>query len=614
MKQKTHTSPPPHSIWNNYQFASRIYHEGIGKRYHLHDVIAILLGALSPFIAMAFPSFAVSLLQSDTPIEFIVVLIIGYVLLMKGLSVAKAYIDNIQLMNYFFGRIKAADPMRQHLLNMNFEALESKEGQEKVRAADECIYHGNERGIEAFLVQFPKVVLNTLGFSLYSFIVIKINIWLFAFMFFTAVAFSVLSLMQGGYWNKIYKRFTGLYMRRKKSFQETMAAEARGDIILYQMKDWLCRKLYDIADTYEKVFRKYYKLETQTNLLILFINFLRDGVVYYVLIRQMILGQINVSSLLLMIGVVAGYGTWMQQLLNALQEISANTHTVTQFRDFLDYGNEPDNAIKEIQLDKGVHEIKLENVSYRYYGATENVISGVTLTIKAGEKVALVGANGAGKTTLVKLICGLYQPTGGRITINGIDTTKISREQYYKAFSVVFQDLKVYAATIAQNVSCTLVPNRDIVNESLRKAGLWEKIASLSNGIDSDLTHNLSEKGVLLSGGETQKLMLARAIYQDSPILILDEPTAALDPIAESEMYEAYSAFTTGKTSLFISHRLSSTRFCDKVCFMKDGKLSEIGTHDTLLELKGDYAQMFMVQSQYYKESFDLKKEVLNDV
>jgi len=128
------------------------------------------------------------------------------------------------------------------------------------------------------------------------------------------------------------------------------------------------------------------------------------------------------------------------------------------------------------------------------------------------------------------------------------------------------------------------------------------------------LTHNLSEKGVLLSGGETQKLMLARAIYQDSPILILDEPTAALDPIAESEMYEAYSAFTTGKTSLFISHRLSSTRFCDKVCFMKDGKLSEIGTHDTLLELKGDYAQMFMVQSQYYKESFDLKKEVLNDV
>ncbi|OJV65195.1 MAG: hypothetical protein BGO41_01135 [Clostridiales bacterium 38-18] len=609
-KRKKQSNPHKYSVISNYIYATKLYHDGVGKKYHLHDLLAILFGVASPFIAMAFPSFAVAQLQSDRAHETIFIFIIGYVLILKGLSVATAYIGNVQVMDYFLGRITTASPMRRHILEMNFEALERKEGQEKVRAADECVFHGNEHGIEAFLSAFPKVVLNVLGFLLYSLIVIKISPWLFVFMFVTAIVFSALSLIQGNYWNKMYKSMHVLYMRRKKSFHETMTVDARGDIILYQMKDWLCEKLNAVAKAYADVYRKYFRLETSTNLIILLINALRDGAVYFILIRQMTLGQIGISELLLMVGVVAGYSAWMQQLFVAVQQIAANAYTVSQYRDFLAYGNEPENSITQLSLEKGQHEIKLENVSFRYDGAEQDVLTDINLTIRPGEKVALVGANGAGKTTLVKLISGLYAPTRGRITIDGIDMTQISREQYYKAFSVVFQDLKIYAATVAQNVSCSLEPDREKVVESLKKAGLWEKIASLSSGIDADMTHHLSENGVLLSGGETQKLMLARALYQDAPILILDEPTAALDPIAESEMYETYSTFSLDKTSLFISHRLSSTRFCDRVCFMKSGQLTEIGTHEDLISLSGDYAQMFNIQAQYYKEEFESNREV----
>ena len=221
----------------------------------------------------------------------------------------------------------------------------------------------------------------------------------------------------------------------------------------------------------------------------------------------------------------------------------------------------------------------------------------------------MVGLNGAGKTTLVKLICGLYDPTEGCVMLNGKDIRDYNRRDYYKMFAAVFQDFSLMAVSVAANVAQT-EDNIDYarVKDCISKAGLTEKIESLPEKYESKLNRDVYEDATTLSGGETQKLMLARALYKNAPFLILDEPTAALDPLAESDMYNKYNEMAHGRTSVYISHRLASTRFCDRILFISDAVISEEGTHDELMRAGGKYAELFTVQSKYYKEGADDEK------
>ena len=248
-------------------------------------------------------------------------------------------------------------------------------------------------------------------------------------------------------------------------------------------------------------------------------------------------------------------------------------------------------------------EIRLEDVSYRYPGAQKDTISHMNLTLHPGEKLAMVGLNGAGKTTLVKLICGFFDPTQGRVLLNGQDIRQYNRKEYYGLFAAVFQSFSVVDCTVAQNVAQEAKEiDRERVARCLEQAGLLEKVGELPQGMNTYLGRELYEEGVELSGGQNQRLMLARALYKNADILLLDEPTAALDPIAENDIYMRYSRMTEGKTALFISHRLASTQFCDRILFLKDGLIAEEGTHRSLLEQGGEYAKLFEIQSRYYRE------------
>jgi ABC-type multidrug transport system fused ATPase/permease subunit len=242
------------------------------------------------------------------------------------------------------------------------------------------------------------------------------------------------------------------------------------------------------------------------------------------------------------------------------------------------------------------------SVSYTYPNSESPTIKNINLTIEAGEKIALVGLNGAGKTTLVKLICGMYTPTSGSILVNGYDINEYNREEYYSIISAVFQQYKFLPVSIAQNISI-FKPDNARLEECIEYSGIRDKLEKLPDGINTPLIKELNPNGAELSGGESQKLLLARAIYKPSSILVLDEPTAALDPIAESEMYGRYNDFAADKTSLFISHRLASTRFCDRIVYIQDGEIKEIGTHDALLNANGKYAELFNIQSHYYKDN-----------
>jgi ABC-type bacteriocin/lantibiotic exporters, contain an N-terminal double-glycine peptidase domain len=244
---------------------------------------------------------------------------------------------------------------------------------------------------------------------------------------------------------------------------------------------------------------------------------------------------------------------------------------------------------------------------YFRYPESENwTLRHFNLTIAAGEKLALVGINGAGKTTCIKLLTGLYQPTEGRILLDGQDISMMSREECYALFSVVFQDAMPLAMSLRENIALANEESTDEakVEDCIERAGLATMVASLSRGANTELTRFLDEHGMDLSGGQTQRLMLARALYKNAPVILLDEPTAALDPIAEAEMYERYSQLVGFKTSVYISHRLASTRFCDRIAFLENGQLVEIGSHADLIAAKGKYAAMYLVQSQYYQEDY----------
>ena len=227
----------------------------------------------------------------------------------------------------------------------------------------------------------------------------------------------------------------------------------------------------------------------------------------------------------------------------------------------------------------------------------------MSFKVGKGENIAIVGENGAGKTTAVKLLCGLYYPTSGEILINGKNNRDFSSDSYFNLFSAVFQDYYFMPMTIAENVCTTLNYDKEKLFAAFEKAGISDKINTLPDKEKSYMIKDVYKNAVDFSGGEKQKLLLAKAIYKNAPVLILDEPTAALDPIAENELYLKYNEMTSGKISFFISHRLSSTRFCDRILFIKDGKIAESGTHDELMALKGLYYRMYQVQSYYYKEN-----------
>lgn len=335
------------------------------------------------------------------------------------------------------------------------------------------------------------------------------------------------------------------------------------------------------------------------------LSLLRNGVAYYLLISLTLKNNLSASSFLLYFTAVGGFTTWVTGILTGCTTLRKQSLDLSSLREFLD-AREPfkfeDGTAIEPDPAKP-YQIELQNVSFRYPGAKEDTLHGINLTIHPGEKLAVVGLNGAGKTTLIKLICGFLDPTEGRVLLNGQDIRDLNRRDYYRHFSAVFQKFSLLAATVAENVAQT-DENIDMarVRDCIARAGLTEKIESLPKQYDTHLNKAVFEDAVELSGGETQRLMLARALYKSGPILLLDEPTAALDPIAENDMYQRYNELTAGCTSVYISHRLASTRFCDRILLIADHAIAEEGTHEELLAKGGRYAELFEIQRRYYQE------------
>lgn len=387
------------------------------------------------------------------------------------------------------------------------------------------------------------------------------------------------------------------------------------DIRLYRMAVWLGNVYKQNMELLGRWYRRYSKKVFGTAVCDSGLVMIRDIAAYAYLLYLIAAGKISVADFVLYFGVITGFSVWLSGMLagfTAWKRVSLQTDYLRTFLDYPDRYRR-DGGIDAAECSRVPAVLSLCDVSYRYEGAETDTLSRVSLTLKPGEHLAIVGLNGAGKTTLVKLLCGLIEPSEGGVCYNGTDVKEYDRNSYYRLFSAVFQQFSVLPVTFAEITAgaAAAKPDREKVKECLKKAGLWEKISSLEKGIDSEYGKTISDEGTELSGGELQKLLLARALYKNAPVIILDEPTAALDPIAESRLYETYNEVMKESSAVFISHRLASTRFCDRIILLENGTIVEEGTHEELLAAHGRYRELYETQAQYYRESREEGGEAL---
>lgn len=375
------------------------------------------------------------------------------------------------------------------------------------------------------------------------------------------------------------------------------------DIRIFGLQNWLEDLLDKVHNAYLDFSLKVAARWLVVDLVDIALTMARNGIAYFYLIRMVLSNEINVAEFVLYFSAVSSFTAWVSGILENISHLHKDSLDINTVRDFLEYP-EPFKFENGKTIPRSdMYEIKLQGVSYRYPGAEKDTIHNMNLVISPGEKLAVVGLNGAGKTTLVKLICGLIDPTEGEVLLNGIDIRTLNRKEYYRLFSAVFQEFSILDITVSECITQTVEkPDKARMEWCIEQADLKDFIANLPDGLQTHVGRDVFSDGVLFSGGQTQRLMLARALYKNGSVLILDEPTAALDPLAENDIYMKYNKITAGKTSVFISHRLASTRFCDRILYLQDGDIAEEGTHESLLALGGEYAKLFEVQSRYYQE------------
>ena len=333
-------------------------------------------------------------------------------------------------------------------------------------------------------------------------------------------------------------------------------------------------------------------------------NLISMGVMYSYAILRAIYGTLSagevIAFVMLFTRVLHGIAGISNELINF--RLSAD-HCKDVF-DFLDI---PDKKYKgTIPTEKrkdNEYEFEFRHVWFKYPGSEQFVLRDINLKWRIGEKMALVGRNGCGKSTLVKLLCRLYDPTEGEITLNGVDIRKYNYEEYMGLFAVVFQDSKLFSFSVAENVAASTEFDPERVEDCVRRSGLSERLDSMQDGINTYLYKDFDEHGVEISGGEAQKICLARAVYKGSPFIVLDEPTAALDPISEHDIYTKFNGIVGTRTAIYISHRLSSCRFCDEITVMDNGEIVERGSHDDLIKAGGNYSRLWSAQAEYYKDT-----------
>ena len=561
--------------------------------------VAILRSLTQLFIV---PSIleAVEAKVSSAELTALILLFTGALML---LNAAWSYFSSCSQFGRIEVRLHIGFMIQNKALTMSYPDIEDKNVRKKLDKAS-MLVTSNSAATEAIWITLMNLLKNIFEFIVYLSLLTMLNpLMIIAALVTTIVSFLVSNYLNG--WGYRHRDEESEYSRRMNYLSErsrdyTLAKDVR----IFGMRDWMEDVYNSTLGLYRSFAARGECVYILGNITDVILAFMRNGIVCLILIQAVLKGEMSAAQFVLYFSTVNVFTGGIGKIMTDLATLRKQSLDISAVREFLD-------CPETFKVEDGIpitpdlnipYQIELQNVSFRYPEAEKNTLSHINLTIRPGEKLAIVGLNGAGKTTLIKLICGFLDPTEGKVLLNNKDIKTLNRRDYYRFFSAVFQDFSVLDVTIAENIAQTDENiNTERMKRCIDQAGLTEKIDGLPKGVETHIG-KVFEDGINLSGGELQRLMLARALYKNAPIIVLDEPTSALDPIAESEIYNRYSELTDGRMAVFISHRLASTRFCDRIILIAEGSIEEEGTRDELIARNGHYAELFEIQSRYYRE------------
>lgn len=604
MKEKNHPKTPPKP---KYGMGSNLIYM-LRRAAAVPEVLWILGLEVISGVAVSVttlymaPSF-LRLVESHGSLRELLIVIAGFSLAMACLNGLEAYAKNARYAGRVQVRLGIIREMDRKLGSCSYALLFDQEFQD--RKENGLAATGNLKCATEYIWKtLCQLLKNGICFLIYLTLMVQVKpVVAAAAILITALGFGLTRRFDR--WGYAHQKEEAAVRRKGDYFYRcAKSTKLAKDIRIFGMKEWL----WDIERDARRLLWDFSVRSGKNDLIAdiigIALDFLRNGIAYAYLLTVTLQGGLSAAEFLLYFTAATGFTSQVTGILSGVGELYRQSPEISNIREFCEM-EEPflfEGGRELTPEDSETCEFEFRDVTFRYPNAEKPVLDHFNLKIRAGEKLAVVGLNGAGKTTLVKLLCGLFDPDSGEILLNGVNIREYNRRDYYKLFGAVFQDFSVLAGTIAENVAQSHTPDMERVRDCLEQAGLGERMERFPERYETRLGKQLyPDDAVELSGGEMQRLMLARMLYKGAPVMVLDEPTAALDALAERDIYQRYGEFTKGSTSVYISHRLASTRFCGRVILLGEGGILEEGTHEELMERGGKYAELFEIQSKYYR-------------